>query len=577
MSFDNAAASYRLARSIINQLCRSGVKRIVLSPGFRNSALILAAHKNPAIEVITILDERGAAFFALGAAKADGKPVALACTSGTATANYFPAIMEAFHSHVPLVVLTADRPEELIGTGSNQTTIQENIYARHVRAGFTISPAAPSYEYAAHAAHVIGKAVAASQSPAAGPVHVNVRFREPFLPDAALISAIDSETESTRHFSAFLPSASGPSFEQSQAIEKLLSESRRALIAIGPGNHGKTRLSAIAKTARALGIPVIAEPSSGFAFLGENEPVVHRSESAWEAFLSGKIAAPELVLRFGPPLLSKSFAKMLREKQPVQVIFDEWEESRDPDLQPAIFIQGGAEGWLNAMERWKLENGIDRNWSLDLEKIDGDADRLLGELIDGESALTEWGFQRHLAVILGDGAQLFLGNSMPVRDFDSVFPRARKKISLFSNRGQSGIDGLIATATGAAFASGTETHLVLGDLSFLHDLSSLAPLSRLREKLNLTVWVMNNGGGEIFRIVPTAKSGAKEEWFTTPEQVDFAGIAKSFRIPFFRTNSLADLQSLDHEHCAGPGVRIMEILVEPKANLTVREKGRKLR
>jgi 2-succinyl-5-enolpyruvyl-6-hydroxy-3-cyclohexene-1-carboxylate synthase len=161
---------------------------------------------------------------------------------------------------------------------------------------------------------------------------------------------------------------------------------------------------------------------------------------------------------------------------------------------------------------------------------------------------------------------------MPIRDFNSAFPPSEKSIRVFSNRGLSGIDGLVATAAGLSLAGGKDTHAILGDLSTLHDLSSLSLLAQQQEKLRLTLWVMNNGGGEIFRIVPTAKTAGRREWFTTPQAYDLSALAKAFRIPYLRLSSREDWEALEPGACAGPGARIVEVLVDRETNLAVRKK-----
>lgn len=165
---------------------------------------------------------------------------------------------------------------------------------------------------------------------------------------------------------------------------------------------------------------------------------------------------------------------------------------------------------------------------------------------------------------------IFLGNSMPIRDFNSAFPSTKKNLRVQSNRGQSGIDGLIASAMGAAFASKTPTHAILGDLSMLHDLPSLSLTNTLKDEISLTIWVMNNGGGEIFRMVPTARSGAKAEWFTTPQDLDFAALAKSFKIPYLRIHNKEELLDLDSS-IFSQGIRLIELLFDSEKNLEVRK------
>ncbi len=228
MKKNNEALSYSIALAVVDQLVESGITTIVASPGFRNSPLLLACYRREGMQVHSALDERGAAFLALGLIKA-GSPTALLCTSGTAVANYFPAIMEAFHSHCPLVALTADRPWELVSTGANQCTDQVKIFSSHTRFFGEISCADSTITGENHARFVIAKAVAHSRDPVAGPVHVNIRFREPFLPNSEGVQQIEREREKTNSHWKFLPSSSGPGKEQWEAIQSTFHAAQREL------------------------------------------------------------------------------------------------------------------------------------------------------------------------------------------------------------------------------------------------------------------------------------------------------------------------------------------------------------
>lgn len=571
MTFHNGNASYTLAKIVMNQLHRSGVERVVVSPGFRNSPLILAARNTPELDVFTGIDERGAAFFALGMAKSSGKPVAVICTSGTATANYLPAVMEANHSHVPLLAITADRPEELIGTGANQTTIQPGLYTRHVREEFDISAPSDGVDYRTRGGYVIAKAVAASLSPRPGPVHVNIRFREPFLPTTEGLAQINANPE-TQKFT-FFPSSSGPSLEQSEALEKVFSTAERIAFVIGQGLSSE-RLFRIARIARKHGFPVIAEAASGFSFQAERSGLsaFQRTDPLWRAFTSASVKGPDLLVRFGAPPVSREFGRFLNATSTPQILFDEFLEAREPDGNAAIFIQGGMEGWLERMNHWTVFRETPSEWIRELDALEAQIEKKLDDHISSVSSLTEWGIHRHISTFFSNGANVFLGNSMPIRDFNAVFPKADMQLSIFANRGQSGIDGLVSSAAGIAYASGRETHALLGDLSTLHDISSFSQFERIRDRANLTIWIFNNCGGEIFRIVPTAKTG-KEEWFTTPSTVDFSAMAKAFQIPYLRVAHLEELRCLDPSVGTHPGVRIIELLCDPASNVKIRAQG----
>jgi 2-succinyl-5-enolpyruvyl-6-hydroxy-3-cyclohexene-1-carboxylate synthase len=572
MNQNSAQASYRYSLNFLSQLAASGVWHIVASPGFRNSPLLLAAHRTPGFEVITVVDERGAGFLALGLAKATDAPVALLCTSGTAVGNYLPAVMEANHSQVPLIVVTADRPQELVGTGANQCTDQGKIFGDQVRLFLDTAPPTGAAHEPGHAAFLAGRIAARARMPIPGPVHVNLRFREPFLPSAEEIDRIEQEVRSTPW--GFLCSESGPSEQQALAVASMLKAARRPAILLGPAGISREHLERIASISAAQGIPVLAEVASGIGAIGEtgSAHLLLRVDSVLEAMSSGAIATPDLFIRIGAPLTGRPLSQLLAKSGLPQLVFEEWGETREPGLHPSVFVEGGLESWLLHDEVWTAIS-VDAQWVGQMEEFERRLEKQLDSHLDLTNTLTEWHFQRALEDLVGHESSIFVGNSMAIRDFNSVFSRSKKNLRIFSNRGLSGIDGLIASATGVALGSGRESHALLGDLSTLHDLPSLAVASSLRERLHLTIWVMNNGGGEIFRIVQTAKAGGDPAWFTTPQEYDLAALAKTFRIPFARVTGKQELDSLK-ALATEPGLRLVEVLVDRETNLKVRRSFR---
>ncbi len=561
MTEPNDITSYRSALSVMDQLVASGVKLLVASPGFRNSPLLRAAQMHPSLEVISAVDERGGAFLALGWAKAERTPAAVLCTSGTAVANFFPAVLEASHAHVPLVVLSADRPFELVGTGANQCMDQNKIFGSHVRFFAEVLGSEAGSQALEHVHFTVGRAVAAALQPQPGPVHLNLRFREPFLPSAAGCEAVEKENRAPKLWK-FLPSASGPRLDQLEAVEEMLAAAARPLLVLGPESLGAERKEHLSSFLARTNIPVLSEAASGFP------QALVRTEALFTAMAEGKVLAPDLVLRLGAPVTGKALGQLLAHAAIPQVVFEEWGEAREPTLAPSLFIQGGAETWLRTLGLERRIRG-DAGWKQALSELEASVERRLAEHLQSSQDFTEWHFHRLLAARLEKEAALFLGNSMPIRDFNSVVPGAGRPERIFSNRGLSGIDGLLATAAGVALAHGRETHAVIGDLSTLHDLSSFSLLSALREKIQLTLWVLNNKGGEIFRLVGTAHSGGNQEWFTTPQDFDLSAIAKAFRLPYTIVRDQKDFADLPTS--AEKGVRVIEVLFAPAPNLQVRQ------
>lgn len=570
MAEQNAVFAYKYSLACMAQLAASGVKTLVASPGFRNSPLLLAAHRTHGLQVHTAVDERGAGFFALGVSRAQRLPVALLCTSGTAAGNYLPAIMEASHSRVPLLVLTGDRPQELVDTGANQCTDQSKLFGSHARAFFDTAPPSGAPHEENQAGYLIAKAVARALGPVTGPVHINLRFREPFLPSGEECARLEASV-SPRPWS-FYASTSGPGDDQCFALNSMLRAAKRPLFVLGPGPHGQKLLGRLADLSARTGIPVAAEAASGIAFceVSSKPRLIHRAEAAFSEIAAGNLPAPDLFIRFGAPLTGRAYPRLLAASGIPQLVFEEWGEAHEPGFHPSIMVEGNAEAWLGDDRVW-TEASAEAAWTESLLAFDAKEEARVDSHLAASSAFTEWHFHRHLESRFGRAALLFLGNSMPIRDFNSVFPRAAGRIRVLSNRGLSGIDGLIATAAGISAGAGRETHAILGDLSTLHDLPSLSLLSGLRSRLNLTLWVMNNGGGEIFRMVQTAKSGAPAEWFTTPQEFDLSAIAKSFRLSFLRVHDLGSLQAIVPETFSDCGVRLIEVMVSPEENVRIRK------
>lgn len=564
----NAAQSYAFSISFFSQLRQSGIDTVVISPGFRNSSLSLAASRTKGLKTFTCVDERGAAFFALGMAKATKRPVAVLCTSGTAVANYAPAVMEAYYSHVPLVVLTADRPRHLIGTGANQCADQTEFFSQ-TRFFAELQAIAPWETAIQHATYSAGRAVTTAQEPTPGPVHLNIRLEEPFFPNQEEVLSVEASHEQFPSWK-FIASASGPSKEQSDAICSLFVEAKRPVFVLGPDDFSPLRLAKIITLAAAKQIPVLAEAASGALYTkAAREGQVHtKVDPVFASILQGKMQAPDLVVRWGAPLISKKLAEFLQKSTCPQVVFDEYAEAREVSLHPSIFIGGGMDGWLSAMQAWDVPQNP--AWCLEIKEKNSEIENKITKYLNEKSQTSpcsEWHFHRKLSEILSDGSVLFLGNSMPIRDFNAVFPETERFMRVLSNRGLSGIDGLVASVAGISVASGVETHAVIGDLSLLHDVSSLSIVGEQRENINLTIWVINNNGGEIFRQVGTAQA-KQEELFTTPKKYDLSALCKAFQISYAGVSDYLKIEEWRGQFTQG--VRVIEVFVRAEDNKAVR-------
>jgi len=519
---DIAAANTAAARALVAGLAAAGVTDCAISPGSRSTPLTVAFAEQTAVRPWLHLDERSGAFFALGLARATGRPVALVCTSGTAAANFFPAIVEANLSRVPLVVLTADRPPALRDRGAAQTIDQLRLYGTHVRMALDLplplglggEPA----QFRMHAARAAGMAM----GPLPGPVHLNVPFDEPLIAAPALHPPADAlpNRGNTIGLTASVPAQA----EVALAAERLAGV-RRPIVVAGPETGGLPA-DDIAFLARRLGAPIFADGLSGLRtgphdralVLDSFDPIVRDPRIA--------DVRADAVIHFGGSPTSKALNGMLAGLRGVPyVLVDRPGGYRDPNLAADTLLAGepaAVARILADMLEW--ESSTDQGWVEGWVASDAMAREQLQRHIAAFDEPFEGRVFTELQDLLPAGATIVAGNSMPVRDLDSFVVAAEKPLHLVANRGANGIDGVVSSALGAAAARRGPVVLVIGDISLYHDMNGLRAAKR--HNLDLTVVLVNNNGGGIFNYLPQASHPTLfEEWFATPTGLDFAHTA----------------------------------------------------
>ena len=512
---DIAAANTRAARAFVQGLARAGVTDVCISPGSRSTPLTVAFAEQDAIRPWLHLDERSSAFFALGLARATGRAVALVCTSGTAAANFLPAVAEANLSRIPLVVCTTDRPPHLRDSGAPQTMDQVRLYGTHVRWAADLplpsNTTADDRRFAAYGERAVRSALGALP----GPVHVNLPFDEPLLePPDAHPGRWQPETAS------FERAKVQPSPGDVRSAAQALASARRPLIVAGPETGGLPA-QGIAALAERLDAPIFADPLSGLR-TGPHDR--SRVCDSYDALLRDPAAtglAPDAIIRFGAPPTSKPLNQFLA-KFPgaVQVLVDLPGGYRDPSALATHRIDGDADlvtaALLDEIGSFASEEGWCAAWlAADARARDAmqSASVSFAELFEGRVFVE---LQRALPA----GASIFASNSMPVRDLDSFLVSDAKPLTAVSNRGANGIDGVVSSALGHAAGSPGPTALVIGDIAFYHDMNGL--WAARRHGLDLTVVLVNNNGGGIFHYLPqSAHDALFEEWFGTPPSLDF--------------------------------------------------------
>ena len=513
--------AHSFAATFVDELAAEGLTYVCISPGSRSAPMAMAFGRHPRIKVFTHIDERSGSFFAVGLAKATEKPVALLCTSGTAAAEFHAAVVEAFYSRTPLIVLTADRPPELIGVGANQAIEQHGLYGTAVR--WSVDPGVPTEPADPEVWRQLASDVMrhARGSPA-GPVHVNLPFREPLVPPVGELPVAMGE-----------PGTPGAPtgedlWDATELVEAIVAAERPLVVA------GEMRDGAVAATHLAdLGIPVMAEPASQLRATGIRGLVAHYEgllrDSAWSW-----LHRPDLVVRLGATPTSKAMNQWLAESKPRTFLIDPDGEWRDPDGVATDRLRCSPTGIFESLQP------IDESeWSRALIGDSVRADRAIESTL-AESSMFEGHAVRAIARCLPDRANVFLGSSMPIRDADYFWPAAKPGHRFFGNRGASGIDGNVSTGLGIAATSPDLTVLVVGDLTLYHDMNGLHAVRR--HGLRATIVVLDNDGGGIFHFLPQAEhSDVFEELFATPLSLDLERVAHLYGIDFVSVESKESL------------------------------------
>ncbi len=581
MNFADLQAGW--AEWLIDALVASGVRRAVVSPGSRSTPLVLAiarAEGQGRMTSTVVVDERSAAFFALGQIRASGEPSLLVCTSGTAGAHYLPAVAESSQARLPLIILTADRPFELRGRGASQTIDQAGLFGRFVRRSIEVGPADPDPRAVDGLLRTAWLAVHAATWPEPGPVHLNLGLRKPLEPGDERDSELDALHDRVADVldRGLQAAVRATIYVDSAALDEAadrIRKARRGVLLLGPaGLFAVPDADAVSSLARASGFPVLAEATSQHRF-GESKLAsvcdVFEPLFGSESFLSSH--APDLVVQVGEAPVGRAVGAWLATSG-VERILIAGQATSEAFNQAAQILVGDTGSMLGALiDRLSDDGSVDGSWARSLVK----AADIAGEIIDaflaaGPPDTLAQGTAVRLAVqAVPQGGLLMLGNSMPVRDVDLYCRSASRDIGVLSQRGAAGIDGLISSAIGAAAASRRPTVLLLGDVSFQHDVGGLA-LSRetTHGDVPVAVVVFQNGGGRLFELLPVRDQpgleATFERYFLTPPVLDIGQAARAFGVPSRRVTNQGALADSLAEAMAGVGVTVIEAVVDGLAS-----------
>jgi 2-succinyl-5-enolpyruvyl-6-hydroxy-3-cyclohexene-1-carboxylate synthase len=516
--------NYLWSKLFVEFLFASGIKDVCISPGSRNTPLIVAFSEHKKIRKHVIVDERSSGFFALGLAKASQNPVAIVTTSGTAVAELYPAIIEAYFQKIPLFICTADRPHYLRNSGANQTINQENIYKNHIR--FFADPGLPEIKYSKilMMKKLLESAFKTINTESKGPIHFNLPFEKPFEPSNFTDSTNDKILE--KIIKDFYPQNR---LEMKRHIKipdnfwRLVSKARKILILSGE-NFDKEEKLYLLKIAAHLNSPIVAGILSSVRLIG-NSHIIKNASSFLRSSKVQKIIEPDLIIQFGYAPTSNAILDFFAKSSAKKIAINIFNEKYDPSLTTDMLIKTSSNEFYKLMKS-KLPPKTNNDYLQLLKKIDLQTEKNKIEFLKTNSTLFEWNIYSDLLQNIPANSNLMLSNSLPVRDFDFI-TSVKKNINIYSNRGASGIDGIISTAAGIFTATKKKTFLVIGDLAFYYDINSLWLLNKY--KIPLTIILINNNGGGIFELLPIANEKIEfEKYFKTPMNINFKKIVEAF-------------------------------------------------
>jgi len=530
------------ARTVVDELARLGVREVVVAPGSRSTPLVLAFARDGRFRMRVHLDERSAAFFALGVGKATGAPAAIVTTSGTAVANVFPAVVEASQSGVPLVVLTADRPHRLRDSDANQAIDQVRIYGGFVREFFDVAPPSDADAQLRHLRSVIDRAYAASIGADPGPVHLNFPFDKPLEPvDVDGVSTSVESGASGRHdgapwvdIGAGKPALSG---ERLDDVSALLGVETGVIVA-GPSEGGSVGASvgaAVLRLAGATGFPVLADPLSGARYGPKNGVHV---VAGYDLFLKNPEVrsrlAPAVIVRVGTSPTSAALQSWMAEHDQItHLVVDSSARWKDHGATSTHYLYADPVETLDALSARRAADGeadgVGGEWAALWHEIEA----VTLSAMEGAA-----GEEPHEGDILSmslrsvqSGGALVVSSSMPIRDLDGFGHPRDEPVSVFANRGASGIDGVVSTAFGVASQREGPTLCVIGDVAFFHDQNGLL-WSREDDAPVVFILIDNDGGGIFHRLPISEHEPHFTRFFATPHGVDFEHVARGQGIPF---------------------------------------------
>jgi 2-succinyl-5-enolpyruvyl-6-hydroxy-3-cyclohexene-1-carboxylate synthase len=555
------------ARVVLEELFRGGVRHAVVCPGSRSTPLALACQRIEGLKTWSVIDERSAGFFALGIGKRSRSPAVVIATSGTAGAHFYPAVMEAALSNVPLILLTADRPPELHGWGAPQTVPQARMFGEFARFFAETPVPEASNDVLAHLRATTARAVSVARRAPQGAVHLNLPFREPLAPipqpfGAEQLSAQALQGRPGALMTHIHPPSRLPDARILERVREHIASTERGLIVCGPRDEEDGFPQALSALSQATGYPILAEAASQVRYGGGATTL-----SFYDALLRHEPFArahrPELVLRFGGGLTPKRPQQWLDGSGARTLHFSDEGSLFDPAHRAEHIVEGSAVAACEALAR-----GLSRGtgpWAQSFLHAEQLVRGALEAAFAEQDELSEPRIAHEVVASLPAGANLFVSSSMPIRDVDAFAPARGVPLRTLANRGANGIDGIVSSALGMSVVSEGPSVLLVGDLALLHDVGGL--LTAHRHRLPLTVVVVNNDGGGIFSFLPIAQSQEHfEALFGTPHGIDLSHAAALYGARFHRPTTPSALRAAMAEGMKG-GLHLVEVRTDRALNV----------
>ncbi|WP_248897075.1 2-succinyl-5-enolpyruvyl-6-hydroxy-3-cyclohexene-1-carboxylic-acid synthase [Haloplanus halobius] len=566
-------------RALVDELVRAGVENVVVSPGSRSTPLVTAVDEHDDLTVHSVLDERSAAYFALGRARRTGDVTPLVCTSGTAAANYHPAVVEADEGRVPLLLLTADRPPELRDSGANQTVDQEKLYGDAVRWYKDLPEPEADARKLRSLRTTVARALAEATGTPSGPVHLNCPFRKPLEPTpvagdvpADLDTLAAAGRDDDRPFVS--TTAGTPQLDRSDLtplVDALAVE--RGLIVAGPADPPGVDPEAVTALAHATGFPILADPLSGLRFGGHTR--VTTTCGGYDGYLDSRVTAdwpaPDTVLRLGASPTSKRLRNYLARTGARQFVVDPAGAWREAEFRATDLVVADPSR-LTARLAELVGGAGDPDWRGRWETAERTHQDVAGDVTTDESGgYFEGAVLADVTDLAPEPATLVVSNSTPVRDADRYAEPQAAGYTVLGNRGASGIDGVVSTALGAGSATTDHLTLVVGDLAYYHDSNGL--LSALRCGVEATIVCVNNDGGGIFHRLPIESFDPPfSESFKTPHGLEFEPTTDLYDLGYTAVDDREGFRDAYAESVASDGTDVIEVRTDAEASQRTRER-----